>query len=268
MQQIAVFGVTGRMGQSLVRALRGSPRLRLCAAVASVGSARLGQDAAAEGEPTGVKVGADAELAVRGAAVAVDFSLPLPAAAHAAVCAGAGVPLLVGATGLDAGARRALDSAAERVAVLIAPNTSVGVNVMARLVWLATRALGEGYDVDIAEAHHRAKRDAPSGTALALGEAVAAARGRTLASVAVYDRQGISGPRTPGSIGFAVVRAGDIIGEHTVIYAGDGERLEITHRAGDRATFAHGALRAAEWLAGKPAGLYGMENVLGLDIRS
>ena len=242
MQQIAVFGVTGRMGQSLVRALRGSPRLRLCAAVASVGSARLGQDAAAEGEPTGVKVGADAELAVRGAAVAVDFSLPQAVAAHAAVCAGAGVPLLVGATGLDAGARRALDSAAERVAVLIAPN--------------------------IAEAHHRAKRDAPSGTALALGEAVAAARGRTLASVAVYDRQGISGPRTPGSIGFAVVRAGDIIGEHTVIYAGDGERLEITHRAGDRATFAHGALRAAEWLAGKPAGLYGMENVLGLDIRS
>jgi len=212
-------------------------------------------------------VAADAAPHLAGAAVAIDFSQPEAVAAHAAACGAAGVPLLVGTTGFDAGTRRALDAAAQRIPVLIAPNTSVGVNVMTRLAALAARALGDGYDVDVAEAHHRAKRDAPSGTALALGEAVAAARGTTLDQVAVYERHGVTGPRPPGSIGFAVVRAGDIVGEHTVIYAGEGERLEITHRASDRSTFAQGALRAAAWLIGRPAGVYGMQDVLGLGER-
>lgn len=255
------------MGQSLVRALRASPDLRLCAAFASAGSARLGSDAAAEGAPTGVPVAADTVPNLAGAAVAIDFSQPEAVAAHAAICGAAGVPLLVGTTGFDATARRTLEAAAERIPVLIAANTSLGVNVMATLAALAAQALGDGYDVDVAEAHHRAKRDAPSGTALALGAAVAAARGTTLDEVAVYERHGMTGPRPPGSIGFAVVRAGDIVGEHTVIYAGDGERLEITHRASDRSTFAQGALRAAEWLAGRPAGVYGMQDVLGLGER-
>ena len=148
--------------------------------------------------------------------------------------------------------------------MLIAPNTSVGVNVMARLLELASAALGAHYDVEISEAHHRMKRDAPSGTALALGEVVAAARGETLDNLAVFDRHGTLKPRTRGTIGFSVVRAGDIVGEHTVMFAAPGERIEITHRATDRMIFARGALQAAGWLIGRPAGLYSMENVLGL----
>lgn len=187
MPGIAVFGISGRMGQSLVRALReGASALRLSGALASAASARLGQDAAIEGAATGVTVTADPQAALRGAAVAVDFSLPQGVAAHASACAAAGVPLLVGATGFDAQARAALEAAAGVVPVLIAPNTSVGVTVMVHLLKQATAALGPRYDVEICEAHHREKRDAPSGTALALGEAVAAARGESLAGVAVF----------------------------------------------------------------------------------
>jgi 4-hydroxy-tetrahydrodipicolinate reductase len=148
--------------------------------------------------------------------------------------------------------------------VLIAPNTSVGVGVLRQLVGLAAAALGEGFDVEVSEAHHRGKRDAPSGTALSLGEAVAQARGAALADIAVYERHGVSDPRKTGSVGFSVLRAGDIVGEHTVTFASAGERLELTHRATDRMVFARGALRAAEWLIGRPAGLYGMRDVLGL----
>lgn len=274
MSGIAIFGITGRMGQSLIRALRDGegvgtsgaplPSLRLTGAIASPGSSRLGEDAAVEGHATGVTVTADASAGLIGAAVAVDFSLADGVAAHARACAAAGIPLLVGTTGIEGPARTALEAAAGVIPILIAPNTSVGVNVMARLVKLAASSLGAGYDVEIAEAHHRLKRDAPSGTALALGEVVARARGQTLAEAAVFDRHGTFAPRAPGSIGFAVLRAGDIVGEHMVIFAADGERIEITHRATDRATFARGALRAAAWLVGRPAGLYGMENVLDL----
>jgi 4-hydroxy-tetrahydrodipicolinate reductase len=174
------------------------------------------------------------------------------------------VPLLVGATGFDAAAQSELNRAAKKIAVLVAPNTSVGVALLSELVAQAAAALGESYDVEIAEAHHRTKRDAPSGTALKLGEAVAQARGRSLEEVAVYARYGKDTPAAHGSIGFSVVRAGDIVGEHTVTFAGAGERLEITHRASDRMTFAQGALRAAAWLPGRPAGLYGMRDVLGV----
>ncbi len=265
MKPIAVFGITWRMGQALIGALQESTSVfALGGAIASPASARLGQDAAALGKPTGVLITGDAALGVRGAAVAVDFSVASCVAAHASVCAAAGVPLLVGATGLNAESRAALERAARDVAVLIAPNTSVGVGVAAKLVSLAAAALGPSFDVEIFEAHHRTKRDAPSGTALALGEAAARARGQSLPEVAVYHRSGAAGPRSPGSIGISCLRAGDIIGDHTVIFASAGERVEITHRATDRLTFARGALRGAEWLLGRPAGLYGMEQVLGL----
>jgi len=261
---LAVFGITGRMGQSLVRALREAPHLRLSGALASPTSARLGQDAAAVGEPTGVSITADPAAGLRGASAAVDFSTAESTATHVAACVAAGVPILVGTTGFDAACRDSLHRASRRIPVLIAPNTSVGVSVVSKLVTLATAALGEGYDVEISEAHHRMKRDAPSGTALALGAAVAAVRGQDFEEVANYDRPRQSAPRSLGSIGFSVLRGGDIVGEHTVTFAGPGELIEITHRATDRMTFARGALRAAEWLVGRPAGLYGMSDVLGL----
>ena len=264
MLRIAIFGITGRMGQSLLRALRETPAFTLSGAIASANSARLGQDAATEGVPSGVLITSDSRLGIQGASVAVDFSTSHGVTAHAEACAAAGVPILIGATGLDASSRGILEQAAQSIAVLIAPNTSVGVSVVAKLVSLAALRLGPSYDVEIFEAHHRMKCDAPSGTALALGEAVAKARAQTLSEVAAFDRTGQNSPRTPGSIGFSSLRAGDIVGEHTVTFAAAGERVEITHRATDRITFARGALRAAEWLVGQPAGLYGMENVLGL----
>lgn len=270
MPGVAVFGITGRMGQALVRALReghtGAPpqeALRLSGALASPGSVRLGRDAALEGPASGVAVTADPEAALAAAAVAIDFSLAGCVAGHARACVRAGVPLLVGATGLDAPCREALEAAAGTIPVLIAPNTSIGVAVMTQMLELASAALGEQYDVEISEAHHRMKRDAPSGTALALGEVVAAVRGESLESLAVFERRGNLEPRRRGSIGFSVVRAGDIVGEHTVTFAAAGERIELTHRATDRMIFARGALRAARWMIGRPAGLYGMRDVLG-----
>jgi 4-hydroxy-tetrahydrodipicolinate reductase len=262
-QALVVFGITGRMGQSLIRALRDDPRFQLCGAVASAASSRLGLDAAAEGQPCGVTITADPVAALREGCVAMDFSLGDAVAAHARACATAGVPILVGTTGLDAEARAALESAAASIPVLIAPNTSVGVAVLSKLAAEATVSLGSSYDVEISEAHHRTKRDAPSGTALRLGELIAAERGQRLSDIAAIELSG-NIPRPPGSIGFSVLRAADIVGEHTVTFAAAGERLELTHRATDRITFAQGALRAAAWLVGRPAGLYGMRDVLGL----
>jgi 4-hydroxy-tetrahydrodipicolinate reductase len=264
MPKVAVFGVTGRMGQCLVRALREpqSP-LQLGGALASGASRYLGQDAALEGPATGTRISAEALAALGDAAVAVDFSLPHAIAEHAEVCLERRVPLLVGATGFDAATLAKLESAARTIPLLIAPNTSLGVAVMTHLVEIAARALGGGYEAEISEVHHRMKRDAPSGTALAWGEAIARARGAELQQLAVFGRHGSGGPRAPGSIGFASLRAGDVVGEHTLVLAADGERLELTHRAQDRMVFARGALAAAAWLAGRPAGLYGMRDVLG-----
>jgi 4-hydroxy-tetrahydrodipicolinate reductase len=262
-QALVIFGITGRMGQSLIRALREDPGFQLCGAVASAASSRLGLDAAAEGQPCGVTITADPKAALRPGCVAVDFSLGDAVALHARACAAVGVPILIGTTGFDAEARAELERAAQSIAVLVAPNTSVGVAVLAKLVADATASLGSSYDVEISEAHHRMKRDAPSGTALRLGEVVAGERGQRLSEVAAYER-GVNSPRIPGSIGFSVVRAGDIVGEHTVTFAAAGERLELSHRATDRITFARGALRGAAWLVGRPAGLYGMQDVLGL----
>jgi 4-hydroxy-tetrahydrodipicolinate reductase len=261
MPTLAIFGITGRMGQSLVEALREGRAFTLSGAVASPHSPRLGQDAAAEGTPTGVTITADAAQGLEGAAVAIDFSVGDRVAAHAGACAATKVPLLVGATGFDEASREVLARAARVIPVLVAPNTSIGANLVAQLVAIAAARLGPDYDVEIFEAHHRMKRDAPSGTALVLGEAIARARGVALREVESRDR---TGPRKAGSIGFSSLRAGDIVGEHTVTFAAAGERVEIIHRATDRLTFARGALRAAEWLLGQPAGLYGMEHVLGV----
>jgi len=256
------------MGQSLIRALREGTQFRLQGAIASADSPRLGQEAAAEGEATGVMITADPDAALEHVSVALDFSLGSAVAAHARACAKASVPLLVGATGFDAPAKDELTRAARTIAVLIAPNTSVGIAVLNQLAAQASRALGAAYEVEISEAHHRLKRDAPSGTALRLGETIAQARAVTLSEVAVYEGPGSearrqAAPRQGGSIGFSVVRAGDIVGEHTVTFTGAGETLELTHRATDRITFARGALRGAAWLIGRPAGLYGMNDVLG-----
>lgn len=264
MHALAIFGITGRMGQTLLRALNKHPTLRLSGAIASAASARLGQDAAAEGSPCGVLITADAGMGLRGAAVAVDFSVGSGVQPHAEASAAAGVPILVGATGFDAAGRASLERAARHIPVLIAANTSLGVAVMAELVSLAAARLGVAYDAEVFDAHHRMKRDAPSGTALTLGREVAGARGQVFDEVAVYDRTRENAARSAGSIGFSVLRAGDIVGEHTVSFAAAGERIEITHRATDRINFAQGALQAAEWLVGRPAGLYGMKDVLGL----
>jgi 4-hydroxy-tetrahydrodipicolinate reductase len=261
---LIVFGITGRMGQSLIGALREGSQFQLQGAVASGSSSRLGQDAALEGPATGVKITADAAGAMARGAVALDFSLGSAVAAHARACEAAGVALLVGATGFDAAAKAELERVAKTIAVLVAPNTSVGVAVLNRLAAEAAAALGESYDVEIFEAHHRDKRDAPSGTALQLGEAIAKSRGVPLDKVAVLGHQAQDAPRGAGAIGFSVLRGGDIIGEHTVTFAGAGERLELIHRAADRMTFSRGALRAAAWLIGRPPGLYGMKDVLFL----
>jgi len=245
--RLAIFGITGRMGQSLISAMREGSQFELCGALASAASGRLGQDAAAQGPPSGVTVGVDSAAALARCDVAVDFSLAAGVAAHAGACAAARVPLLVGATGFDAATRAELERAARLIPVLIAPNTSVGVAVLRKLIAVAASSLGPAYAVEIAEAHHKMKRDAPSGTALSLGEVLAATRGRPASD-----------------IGYTVVRSGDIVGEHTVTFANADERLEITHRVTDRKTFARGALQAAAWLIGRPAGLYGMHDVLGL----
>ena len=273
-----MFGITGRMGQSLIRALREGaaadagaahaiPRnFKLSGALASTGSKSLGLDAALVGTPSGVPVTADIREALNGADVAIEFSVGEAVIDHARACAQSGVPLLVGTTGLPDSVREALRGMARDIPVLIAANTSLGLTVVAKLARIAAAALGPEFDVEILEAHHRDKRDAPSGTARVLGEAVAEARGRVLSDLAVYDRHGLDASRQEGSIGFSVVRGGDIIGEHTLIFAAAGERVEISHRVGDRQIFARGALKAAAWLIGRPAGLYGMENVLNDEI--
>ncbi|HXQ64529.1 MAG TPA: 4-hydroxy-tetrahydrodipicolinate reductase [Steroidobacteraceae bacterium] len=265
--RVALFGATGRMGRSLIHAIHDSTEFELVGALASADSPALGQDAgdvAGLNRRFGTRVTADRALALERAEVVLDFTLPLATLANAAACLDRGAALVVGTTGLGPEAHAALEAAAQRIAVLKAPNTSLGINLLARLVEQAAAALPAEYDIEILEAHHRYKVDAPSGTALRLGEAAAAGRGSDLRDLAAEHRRHQTGPRREGSIGFAVVRGGDIVGEHTVLYAGLGERLELTHRAHDRMTFAYGALRAANWLRGRAAGQYSMADVLGL----
>lgn len=271
MARVAVLGASGRMGTALVRLIAAGGEHQLVGALGEPGDVTIGRDAGqvAGLDPVGVRIADRLEDALGGAGVApqvvIDFTAPAATARHAQACAAGGIALVVGTTGLGAAEMAALQAAAGRIPVLHARNMSLGVTVLTELVRQATALLGPDFDVEVTEAHHRHKKDAPSGTALQLGEAAAAARGQSLGEVAVYTRAGLAaGGRPAGAIGFASIRAGAIVGDHTVLLAGPEEQLELTHRASDRALFARGALRAAAWLVGKPARLYSLREVLGL----
>ncbi|WP_374348714.1 4-hydroxy-tetrahydrodipicolinate reductase [Chitinimonas sp.] len=262
--RVAIAGVSGRMGRVLIDTVLASD-CRLTVALDRPGSPMLGQDAGqALGVHTGVAIRSDFAEALRDADVLIDFTRPEGTLAHLAACRALGVNLIVGTTGFDDAGKAALHAAASDIGLVCAPNFSVGVNLSLKLLDMAARVLDTGYDIEIVEAHHRHKVDAPSGTALRMGEVVANALGRDLAQCAVYGREGVTGARDPSTIGFATVRGGDVVGDHTVMFMGEGERLEITHKASSRATFAQGALRAARWLQAQPAGYYDMQDVLGL----
>lgn len=241
--RVAVAGASGRMGQMLIEAVHAAPD---CALVATL------------------DIGTDLRNALASAQVLIDFTRPEGTLSHLAACRERGIKAVIGTTGFSAAEKAEIAEHARHIAIVMAPNMSVGVNVVFKLLDLAARALADGYDIEIVEAHHRHKVDAPSGTALKMGEVVAGALGRELKDCAVYTREGVTGERAPGSIGFACVRGGDIVGDHTVMFCGTGERIEITHKSASRATYADGALRAARFLAGQPHGLFGMDDVLGL----
>ena len=262
---VAVAGSSGRMGRMLVEAVLASPDCTLTGALDLPGSAALGQDAGAFlGRHSGVTITADLPTGLAGADVLIDFTRPDGTLAHLAACRALRVAVVIGTTGFTPAQRALVAGHARELALVMAPNMSVGVNVMVRLLEQAARSLGPDYDIEIVEAHHRHKVDAPSGTALAMGEAVARGRGVDLAARAVYTRHGHTGERKSGDIGFATLRGGDIVGEHTVLFAGTGERIEISHKSSSRANYAEGSLRAARFLVGRAPGLYGMQDVLQL----
>jgi 4-hydroxy-tetrahydrodipicolinate reductase len=242
--RVAVAGSSGRMGQMLIEAVRAAPDCTLAGTL---------------------DIGADIRAGLAQAQVLIDFTRPEGTLAHLAVCRELGVKAVIGTTGFSDAQKAEITEHARQIAIVMAPNMSVGVNVVFKLLDMAARALAEGYDIEIVEAHHRHKIDAPSGTALKMGETVAAALGRNLKDCAVYGREGVTGERDPSAIGFATIRGGDIVGDHTVMFCGTGERIEITHKSASRATYAQGSLRAARFLADKPHGLFGMEHVLGLN---
>jgi 4-hydroxy-tetrahydrodipicolinate reductase len=263
--RVAVAGASGRMGRTLIEALLGSDDLALAGALDQAGSPAIGTDAAAFlGRRCGVPVVDDLATGLAEADVLIDFTRPEGTLTHLAACRARGVRAVIGTTGFSDAQKQQIADIAQDIAIVMAPNMSVGVNVVLRLLETAARSLAEGYDIEIIEAHHRHKVDAPSGTALAMGEAVAGALGRSLKDCAVYGREGVTGERDPSTIGFATVRGGDIVGDHTVLFAGIGERIEITHKSSSRATYAQGSLRAARFLRGHAKGLFGMPEVLGL----
>jgi 4-hydroxy-tetrahydrodipicolinate reductase len=264
--RIAILGATGRMGAALLRAIDELPEAQLVGATASERSRWLGQDAgAASGGPVrGVEITSSAAEAVRNADVAIDFTLPEATAGNLDACVAAKCPLVLGTTGYGPEVRGHIDGTARTIPIVAAANMSLGVNLLIGLTQLAARALDASYDIEIFEAHHRTKKEAPSGTARAVGDGAAAGRRVSLNEVAVFDRHSATGPRASGAIGFSVFRGGDVVGDHTVTFAGIGERIELTHRASDRMTFARGAVRAAQWIVGRAPGLYSMQDVLGL----
>lgn len=263
--KIAVAGASGRMGRMLIEAIAAAPDAVLAGALDVAGSPSIGQDAGAfSGQPAGVTITSDLAQALANADCLIDFTRPEGTLAHLAYCADNGVNIVIGTTGFDDAGKAAIAAAAEKVAVVFAPNMSVGVNVTLKLLEMAAKSFAEGYDIEIIEAHHRHKVDAPSGTALKMGEVIADALGRDLKECAVYGREGVTGERDPSTIGFATVRGGDIVGDHTVLFAGTGERIEITHKSSSRVTYAHGALRGARFIADKANGLYDMQDVLAL----
>ena len=261
---IAIAGATGRMGQMLIEAVRASDDLRLTGALDRPDSPALGQDAAYPGPSAGVNVTADLRQGLNGAQVLIDFTRPEGTLAHLKLCRELGVHAVIGTTGFSDAQKAEIAAFAKDIAIVMAPNMSVGVNVTLKLLEMAAKALSTGYDIEIIEAHHRHKVDAPSGTALKMGEVIAGALGRDLNDCAVYAREGVTGERDPSSIGFATIRGGDIVGDHTVLFAGTGERIEITHKSSSRATYAQGSLRAARFLAQQHHGLFDMFDVLQL----
>jgi 4-hydroxy-tetrahydrodipicolinate reductase len=263
--RIAIAGASGRMGRMLIEAVHGADDCELAGALDVATSPALGQDASAFlGHASGVNIVSDLRAGLGNAQVLIDFTRPEGTLAHLAVCRELGVKAVIGTTGFSEAQKAEIAEHAKHIAIVMAPNMSVGVNVVLKLLDMAARAMREGYDIEIIEAHHRHKVDAPSGTALKMGEVVAEALGRDLKTCAIYGREGVTGERDPSTIGFATVRGGDIIGDHTVLFAGTGERIEITHKSSSRATYAQGSLRAARFLATRPHGLFGMNDVLGI----
>jgi 4-hydroxy-tetrahydrodipicolinate reductase len=264
-RRIAIAGATGRMGHMLIEAVRAADDCVLAGALDQPGSAALGQDAGAfAGWTSGVTVTADLHAGLQGAQALIDFTRPEATLAHLPVCQQKGVALVIGTTGFTDAQKAQIAQAAQTIPIVLAPNMSVGVNVTFKLLEMAAKALATGYDIEIVEAHHRHKVDAPSGTALKMGEVIAQALGRDLKQCAVYERHGVTGERDPSAIGFATIRGGDIVGDHTVLFAGTGERIEISHKSSSRAGYAQGGLRAVRFLAGRASGLYDMNDVLGL----
>ncbi|HTN65243.1 MAG TPA: 4-hydroxy-tetrahydrodipicolinate reductase [Burkholderiaceae bacterium] len=263
--QIAVAGASGRMGRMLIEAIGNAADATLAGALDVAGAPGIGTDAAAFlGQPASVPIQSDPAKGLAAAEFLIDFTRPEGTLHHLQYCAEHGIKMVIGTTGFDAAGKAAIAAAAKRTAIVFAPNMSVGVNVTMKLLEMAARNFSEGYDIEIIEAHHRHKVDAPSGTALQMGEVIAGALGRKLDEVAVYAREGVTGERDPSSIGFATIRGGDIVGDHTVLFAGIGERIEITHKSASRVTYAHGSLRAARFLRDKTSGLFDMQDVLGL----
>ena len=264
--RVVVCGVAGRMGGRVLHAVRGEEGMLVVGATERPDSPQVGLDAGAVagGPLAGVPVSGSLEAALeRGADVAIDFTAPAAAPHHAQVCAARKVALVLGTTGIAAQARAEIAGRAREVPIVLAPNMSVGVNALFRLVGEAARALGPAYEVEIVETHHRGKKDAPSGTALRLAEVAADALKLDRGTAFVYERRGETSARRPGTIGLQALRGGDVVGDHTVFFLADGERLELTHRATSRDNFARGAVRAARWVTGKPPGLYDMQDVLG-----
>lgn len=266
--KIGVVGASGRMGRMVVSIIAASEECVLAGATEAQGSAHIGADAgvlAGIGE-NGVAVADDTAAMFQDVDVVIDFTAPVATQVHAKIAASAGCALVAGTTGLEDVHRAALADAAASVPIVTAPNMSAGVNLLFAVTQQVARALGEDFDIEIVEMHHRHKVDAPSGTALGLGQAAAAGRDVDFDAVKTLSREGITDARERGNIGFAALRGGDVVGDHTVVFAGAGERIELSHRATDRAIFARGAVRAALWTAGKPAGLYSMNDVLGLSV--
>jgi 4-hydroxy-tetrahydrodipicolinate reductase len=263
--KIAITGASGRMGRMLIEAIRASGDCVLAGALDQASSPAIASDASAFlGFASGVAITADLAIGIAPAEVLIDFTRPEGTLKHLEICREHGVNMVIGTTGFTAAQKAEIEAASRHIAIVMAPNMSVGVNVTLKLLEMAAKALSTGYDIEVIEAHHRHKVDAPSGTALKMGEVLAEAMGRSLADCAVYTREGETGPRDPSSIGFATIRGGDIVGDHTVLFAGTGERIEITHKSSSRATYAEGSLRAARFLAGRKSGLFDMFDVLGL----
>lgn len=263
--RIAVAGASGRMGKMLIEAIDAAEDAVLMGALMRVGSPSVGTDAASFlGKAKAVLIASDLADALINADFLIDFTRPEGTLRHLDYCAAHGIKMIIGTTGFDEAGKAAIAAAAEKTAIVFAPNMSVGVNVTLKLLEIAAKNFSQGYDIEIIEAHHRHKVDAPSGTALKMGEVIAEALGRDLNEVGVFSREGVTGERDPSSIGFATIRGGDIVGDHTVLFAGIGERVEITHKSSSRVTYAHGSLRAARFLADKKTGLFDMFDVLGL----